>query len=157
MLSSDSDFTQLVTGPEKSRVTLISPMKGVGEVPWPGYDYVVWKALRGDPTDNIPGLPGIGDKRAATLVGDRTRLAALLQDPVLREQYERNLVLIQLRDVEAGGVPMQVTHGDGDWDRVKAALEEMQMTSMLADKYWQKFMATFTCLRVPPGAVIMAE
>ena len=157
VLSSDSDFTQLVTGPEKSRVTLISPVKGVGEVPWPGYDYVVWKALRGDPTDNIPGLPGIGDKRAATLVGDRTRLAALLQDPVLREQYERNLVLIQLRDVEVGGVPMQVTHGDGDWDRVKAALEEMQMTSMLADKYWQKFMATFTCLQVPPGAVIMAE
>lgn len=155
VLSSDSDFTQLVTGPERSRVRLVNPIKGGEEVAWPGYDYVRWKALRGDPTDNIPGLPGIGDKRASTIVQDDARLDALLKDPVLREQFERNLALIQLRDVEAAGVPMHRSHGDADWDEVRGALEEMRMTSMVTDKYWPKFMGTFNRLRVPPGVEII--
>jgi len=69
VLSSDSDFTQLVSGPAVSRVKLLNPVKGI-EVQWPGYDYVRWKSLRGDLTDNIPGLPGIGDKRATALLQD---------------------------------------------------------------------------------------
>lgn len=155
VLSSDSDFTQLVTGPERSRVTVISPAKGGAEVPWPGYDYVVWKALRGDPTDNIPGLPGIGDKKAATLVADPARMSALLSDQRLLEQYERNVSLIQLRDVEAGGVPMHRSHGNSDWDEVRGALEEMQMSSMVTDKYWPKFRGTFDRLQVPSGVKIV--
>jgi len=156
VLSSDSDFTQLVTGPEESRVRLVNPSKGGEDVLWPGYDYVRWKALRGDPTDNIPGLPGIGDKRAAALVNDPAKMSTLLSDPSLREQYERNLALIQLRDVESEGVPMQITRGDGNWDEVRGALEEMRMASMVADKYWNKFRGTFDRLQVPSSVQIMA-
>jgi 5'-3' exonuclease len=155
ILSSDSDFTQLVTGPERSRVRLINPVKAI-EVQWPGYDYVTWKALRGDATDNIPGLPGIGDKRAAALVQDPTKMTALLADPALLAQYERNVALIRLRDVEVGGVPMQVTRGDGNWAEVRGALEEMNMTSMVTDKYWPKFQGTFDRLQTPAGAQIIA-
>ncbi len=155
VLSSDSDFTQLVSGPGESRIKLINPAKGGDEVPWPGFDYVRWKALRGDPTDNIPGLPGIGDKRAAALVQDAPKMEALLADPALREQYERNLTLIQLRDVEVEGVPMHRSHGDGDWAEVRGSLEEMRMSSMVTDKYWPKFMSTFNRLRVPPGVEII--
>jgi DNA polymerase-1 len=155
VLSSDSDFTQLVSGPDKSRVRLVNPVKKV-DVLWPGYDYVVWKALRGDPTDNIPGLPGIGDKRATVLVQDRDRMEKLLEDTSLRAQYERNLQLIQLRDVEAAGVPMQVTCGDGDWSEVHGAITEMRMDSMLTDKYWPKFMGTFDRLQAPLCTQIIA-
>ena len=126
IISSDSDFTQLVTGPGESRVKLFNPVKSV-QVQWPGYDYVRWKALRGDLTDNIPGLPGIGDKRATALVQDAEKLEKLLRDPALKMQYERNLILIQLRDVETDGVPMQLTVGDGNWGEIKGALVEMQM------------------------------
>ncbi len=155
IISSDSDFTQLVTGPEESRVKLFNPVKSV-QVQWPGYDYVRWKALRGDLTDNIPGLPGIGDKRATVLVQDPAKLERLLQDPALREQYDRNLTLIQLRDVEAEGVPMQLTCGDGNWDEVKGALSEMQMASMVTDTYWPKFTKTFDRLQTPSGVKIIA-
>ncbi len=155
VLSSDSDFTQLVTGPGESRIKLLSPAKGGVQVEWPGYDYVRWKALRGDPTDNIPGLPGIGDKRAASLVGDPVKLERLLSDPALRQQFERNISLIQLRDVEADGVPMQLTHGNSNWDEVKGAMEEMKMTSIVTEKYWPKFTRTFDRLQVPPGVKII--
>ena len=155
VLSSDSDFTQLVSGPEASRVKLLNPVKGI-EVQWPGYDYVRWKALRGDLTDNIPGLPGIGDKRATALVHDPEKLEKLLRDPALKQQYERNIQLIQLRDVEKDGVPMQLTVGDSNWDEVKGALAEMQMDSMVTDTYWPKFMKTFGRLQVPNGAKIIA-
>lgn len=156
VLSSDSDFTQLVTGPGKSRIRLISPFKVMTEVSWPGYDYVKWKALRGDPTDNIRGLPGIGSKRAAALLSDEKKMEELLSDEALRAQYERNLKLIQLRDVEADGTPMQVSVGDGNWDEVRGALDEMRMSSMLTEKYWPKFTNTFDRLQTPSGVKIIA-
>jgi DNA polymerase-1 len=37
-----------------------------------------FKALRGDTSDNIPGVPGVGDKTAARLVQDYTTVDALL-------------------------------------------------------------------------------
>jgi DNA polymerase-1 len=154
VLSSDSDFTQLVTGPERSRVRLINPVKGE-EVKWPGYDYVTWKALRGDLTDNIPGLPGIGDKRATALVQNPEKMEALLRNDTLREQYEMNVKLIRLRDVEELGTPMQITRGDGSWESVRGAIAEMRMDSILTEKYWPKFTRTFDRLRVHSSDAII--
>jgi 5'-3' exonuclease len=50
----------------------------------PGRSYAAFATLRGDPSDGLPGVPGVGDKTAATLVtrfGDIHGLLAAVDDP----------------------------------------------------------------------------
>lgn len=76
ILSGDMDLTQLVT----DRVKVLSPLSGFNDVKiydaqavmdkygiWP-HQMVDYKALMGDVSDNIPGVPGIGKKTAAKLL-----------------------------------------------------------------------------------------
>src|SRR3989441_3921139 len=56
---------------------------------------VDFKALKGDTTDNIPGVPGVGDKTAAKLVAEHTNLEGVYADlsgytPRLREALGAN-------------------------------------------------------------------
>jgi DNA polymerase I len=56
---------------------------------------VDFKALKGDATDNIPGVPGVGDKTAAKLIAERGNLEGVYADlgtytPRLRESLAAN-------------------------------------------------------------------
>jgi DNA polymerase I len=75
-------------------------------------DYPIYAALRGDPSDNLPGIPGVGEKTAAKLVntyGDLDGIFAHLdeQTPKLRQnlaEHEAQArinaeVMVLLRDV----------------------------------------------------------
>ena len=82
----DLDMLQLVT----PRVRLMTTRSGVENTVM--YDVakiderfglrpdqmIDYKALKGDPTDNIPGVPGVGEKTAAKLIRDFGDLDALL-------------------------------------------------------------------------------
>ena len=61
----------------------------------PPSQYVLLAALRGDPSDNLPGVPGVGEKTAAKLLnkyGDLDGIFAHLdeQTPKLRENLAAN-------------------------------------------------------------------
>ena len=85
--TSDRDAFQLVT----TRVTVLQPSSGApparigppevreryGVDPEQVPDFI---ALRGDPSDKIPGARGIGQKRAADLLGQYGSLDAMLED-----------------------------------------------------------------------------
>lgn len=57
--------------------------------------YVMYAAMRGDPSDNLPGVPGVGEKTAAKLIGtygDLDGIFANLSEltPKLRERLGEN-------------------------------------------------------------------
>src|SRR5579872_1701499 len=123
--------------------------------------YPLLAALRGDQSDNLPGVPGVGEKTAAKLFAqyrDMDELYAHLGDltPKLREnlaEYEErarnNEKMMRLvRDV-----PLAMTPDDlqlGGWDRgeVMAFFERFEMNSMRVR--FEKLMSDG--LLGPPGA-----
>ena len=87
IVSGDLDCLQLVT----ESVEALVPRRGITDTFLYGPDQVRqrygfepvqlidFKALRGDTSDNIPGVPGVGDKTAAKLVQDFGSIEALLE------------------------------------------------------------------------------
>ncbi|WP_328774383.1 5'-3' exonuclease [Streptomyces sp. NBC_00286] len=94
IVTGDRDLFQLVD--DKRQVRVLYPLKGVGNmqltdeallrekygVDGPGYADLA--LLRGDPSDGLPGVPGIGEKTAAKLLaefGDLAGIMAAVDDP----------------------------------------------------------------------------
>jgi 5'-3' exonuclease len=100
IVSGDRDLFALVRDPD---VRVLYPVKGVStlaeideaevtrryEIPGRAYgDYAI---LRGDPSDGLPGVPGIGDKTAARLVREHGSLPAVLAATNLPPTVKRRL------------------------------------------------------------------
>ncbi|HZC32837.1 MAG TPA: DNA polymerase I, partial [Candidatus Bathyarchaeia archaeon] len=80
MLQIVSDRTRLMTTRSGVENTIIYDIAKIADrfelVPNQMIDY---KALKGDPTDNIPGVPGVGEKTAAKLIREYGTLDALYE------------------------------------------------------------------------------
>jgi 5'-3' exonuclease len=86
--SGDRDLFALVRDPD---VKVLYPLRGVttllevdeGEIARrygiPGRAYLDFALLRGDPSDGLPGVPGVGEKTAAQLLGRYGSLDAILR------------------------------------------------------------------------------
>ena len=107
--------------------------------------YVLLAALRGDTSDNLPGVPGVGEKTAAKLFAQYRDLDDLYQHlgdltPKLRENlatYEeraRNNVKVMtlVRDVPLGFTLEDLTLGGWDRAQLAAFFERFEMKSMQA-------------------------
>lgn len=142
VISSDTDFYQLLQ--THKSLKLYNPVKKEF-VQTPEYDYVTWKALRGDATDNIPGFKGIGDKRALTLVSDHTALKEFLAEPGNQELFDRNISMIRFHDLssEMNSIETNFCDAEIDWAAVRNDFNDMKFFSMTLDKSWDKFIRTF--------------
>jgi len=145
VVSTDTDFIQLTQ--RFPNVRLYNPVKKE-YVEAPDHDYVIWKALRGDGSDNIPSLPGIGDGKDRDFVASPQELQGLLlASPELDEQFLRNLELIKFvdwSDEECMG--MTSSTPARDWEAVRTFFESCDFKSFLKESYWTKFVATFDSL-----------
>jgi 5'-3' exonuclease len=92
IVSGDRDLFALVRDP---RVRVLYPVFGVSQLAIvdeaeitrryriPGRAYGDYALLRGDPSDNLPGVPGIGQVTAARLITEHGSLTALLRSRTL--------------------------------------------------------------------------
>ena len=143
----DRDAIQLV----EPHVTVLYPRRGVSELVRFTPDevqerygltpaqYPDFAALRGDPSDNLPNMPGVGEKTAAKWVRDFGSLTALIErvDEVkgkagdtLRASVAsvlRNRQLTELvRDVQVPVAPEDLKLGQWDRDEINKLFDTLQ-------------------------------
>jgi DNA polymerase-1 len=112
----------------------------------PPSKYVMLAALRGDTSDNLPGVPGVGEKTAAKLLnayGDLDGVFAHLseQTPKLRENLANNeglarsnaAVIPLIRDVPLTVHVDQLQLGGWDLKRAEAAFAKYELRT-----HWQR-------------------
>ena len=104
-------------------------------------DYVAYAALRGDPSDNLPGVPGVGEKTAAKLINaygglDGIFAAADEQTPKLKENLIANEdharlneeLMVLVRDVPLGLDATDLDRGPVDVERAGGLLEVLELS-----------------------------
>jgi len=100
IVSGDRDLFALVRDPQ---VRVLYPVKGVSTLAEideaevtrrfgiPGRTYGDYAILRGDPSDGLPGVPGIGEKTAARLIREHGSLRAVLAVTTLPPAVKQRL------------------------------------------------------------------
>jgi DNA polymerase-1 len=148
IVSSDKDLMQLVT----DRVVMFDTMKdkkiGRAEViekfGVPPEKVIEVQALIGDSTDNVPGVPGIGVKTAAQLIGEYGDLDTLLAraGEIKQDKRRQSLIdnadkarlskqLVTLDDKVTLDVPIgDLAVHEPDYKRLVAFLKAMEFNSL---------------------------
>ncbi|MDP1720153.1 MAG: DNA polymerase I [Candidatus Nanopelagicaceae bacterium] len=151
LCSGDRDCFQLVT----EKVTVLYPRKGVSdlarmtpEVVFEKYgmepkSYPEFAALRGDPSDNLPSIPGVGEKTAAKWVVEYGTLSNLIANvekitgkvgDSLRSNIDialRNRELTQLlHDVPLGVEIEDLTWRGLDESKLSALFDELEFRTL---------------------------
>lgn len=147
IITGDRDAFQLVN----DHVTVLYPRKGVSDLArmtpseiqtkygLSPEQYPDFAALRGDPSDNLPGIPGVGEKTATKWIRDFGSFTALVDrvDEVkgkvgdaLREnlaQVMTNRRLTELiRDVPVGLTPDDLQRHDWDREAVHTVFDSLE-------------------------------
>ena len=91
ILSGDRDLFSLVRGrdvivlyPEKGGLAVVDEAEVERRYSIPGRAYSDFAILRGDPSDGLPGLAGVGAKKAADLVRRYGSIGAMLEAGIFR-------------------------------------------------------------------------
>ena len=152
VVTGDRDTYQLVEDPQ---VKVLYNMRGVsdyklydeaGILERTGVrpaDYVEYAALRGDTSDNLPGVPGVGAKTAAKLVNERGGLDGIFASldeltPKLREnlaaaeeQVRTNAeVMLLVRDVTLDAGLDELAMGQIDAEAVRKLFDFLEFRSL---------------------------
>lgn len=128
VVTGDLDLLQIVT----ARTTVLTTRRGITELGRYGPDAVRerfgldpeqlpdYRGLKGDPSDNLPGIPGVGEKTASKLLQAAGSLDALVNDPSLAgnpkltrliEEYGQQACLCRAVSIVRRDLPLSI-----DWD-----------------------------------------
>lgn len=142
ILSSDTDFIQLLEERDpRARVQLYNPIKKQKIAPHESGDYVSYKSLIGDPTDNVPGIPGIGPKTALKLVCDKQSMEEFFEKkPGSKEIFDRAYKMIKFKEMNDEDVIY--IHSKFDSQKLKEDFTSREFKSIV-EKSWNKWEKTF--------------
>jgi len=155
IVTGDNDALQLVSGKTKvlvntrgvSEVVEYTPEKVEEKLGVPPEKVVDLKALQGDTSDNIPGVPGFGPKTAATLLQKFGSVENLLQHlddlprpaqrqalAAHRDEVMRNKELVRI----AREIDLQPAWSQWKWEfpsgeRLRQVLEPLEFASLIKD------------------------
>jgi DNA polymerase-1 len=151
IITGDRDAFQLVT----SHVTVLYPVRGVSELArmtpaaveakygLTPTQYPDYAALRGDPSDNLPGIAGVGEKTAVKWVRDFGSLAELvarvdevpgkagdaLRGALSQVMVNRSLTEL-VRDVPLPVTPADLARVEVDRDAVSGVFDTLQFRAL---------------------------
>jgi DNA polymerase I len=158
IVSGDKDFQQLV----RPKIWLLNPGRGgpasVDEQ-WVGMENATerlgvapefvtdYQALLGDTSDNVPGVPGIGEKTARELIETFGHLESILAHAAdvtkkrpreallaFADQARLSKQLVTLRDdIPIDLSPTQLTSGTPDMARLRQLYIELEFSTLLKD------------------------
>jgi DNA polymerase-1 len=154
IVTGDRDAFQLIEGPVK----VVYTRRGISDIVLADESYVEerygirpdqyveYAALRGDTSDNLPGVPGVGEKTASRLIADYgdldnlylsvTELTPKLRENLSahREQVFLNRELMKLIDDLELGVEVEELR-TREWDRhqVKDLFDSLEFHTMWSD------------------------
>jgi DNA polymerase-1 len=153
IVTGDRDSYQLVEDPH---IRVLYNKRGVSE--YALYDeagilertgvtpaqYPEYAALRGDPSDNLPGVPGIGEKTAAKLVSGYGNLEAIFEHlddlpPKQRQNlaegrervFKNRAMSILRRDVPLSVGPDDFAPGAVDREQLRVLFNQLEFRSLL--------------------------
>ncbi|MEO3862918.1 DNA polymerase I [Acrocarpospora sp. B8E8] len=158
IVTGDRDALQLVN----DRITVLMTRRGISDMTrftpeavrekygLSPRQYPDFAALRGDPSDNLPNIPGVGEKTAIKWIVDYGSLEELVRraDEVkgkvggmLREhlgQVIHNRMLTELkRDVALDVRPAELTMGQWDREKINELLDSLQIRGELRERLFK--------------------
>lgn len=140
VISSDSDYLQLLQW-DIPNVKIYNPsIKGYLDKP--AFHYLVWKALRGDKSDNVPKI--MSDSKALKMVSDAKALEDFLISDENKALFNLNKSLIELKQIPDDEI--EIVDGIKDLEFIESQFKMMGFKSMLTDNYWLKFKEVFNSL-----------
>tara|TARA_Y100000592_G_C5271194_1_gene221939 strand:- start:238 stop:600 length:363 start_codon:yes stop_codon:yes gene_type:complete len=113
----------------------------------PDFNYIAWKALRGDPSDNIEGFKGIGDKRAKSLIESNEKLKQFLStSEEFLNKFKLNVRLIsfhKLTEEEVNTIKWFNLNSLNE-ENIKNEFTKMNFNSIVGkEKSWNNYINTF--------------
>lgn len=144
IISSDTDFIQSIN----ENVSLYNPVRK-SFVEKPKYDYVAWKSLVGDKSDNIIGFKGIGNKRAQSLLDSPEKLNDFLSESNNKEKFDTNNFMIKFHDLNKEDLTNIETtfNKEFNWNSLKEVFAKYEFNSLVnKENTWNKYVKTFSNL-----------
>jgi DNA polymerase-1 len=129
-----SDRTTIVQPVRAGQIDRIDPagvMQRYGVAPQQVPDFI---ALRGDPSDRIPGARGVGPKGAAALLRKYSTLEAALRDGCFAEQADQLRLYKSIATMDRSAPLPPLKNQTPSWDRAAELAREWEL-NRLADRF----------------------